>query len=112
MNLLDLPIIHTCKYYRSSPEDKKKMILNELINQASRDKKGISLIDYALQSFGNSNKVSRDSIIKYIFNIAEFGEDVSYFVANGRILSIISLLLAYKIIIKDNEDLDMFIKTI
>lgn len=112
VNLLDLPILHTCKYYISSPEDKKKMILNELINQASRDKNGISLIDYALQSFGNSNKASRNSIIKYIFNNAEFGENISYYAANGRILSIISLLLVYKIIIKDNEDSDMFIKTI
>lgn len=112
MNLHDLPIMHTCKYYRSSPEDRKRMVLNELINQSCKDMNDVSLIEYALESFGNSNTASRDSIIKYIHNASEFGDEVSFYSKNGMILSTISLLLVYKILTKHDEDSDMLIKTI
>lgn len=112
VNLHDLPIMHTCKYFRSRPEEQKRMVLNELIDQSNRDKNGISLISYALDSFGNSNTKSRDFIIKYIHNTAEFDDNVNYYSANGKILSTISLLLVYKILTKNDDDDDMLIKTI
>ena len=100
VNINDLPIMHTCKYYYSNSEEKKRMILDALLDQSNKDERGVPFIDYVLQAFGNRNIVSRDTVIKYVYENAEFKNGISDYSANGKILSAISLLLVYQILQK------------
>ena len=59
--------MHTCKYYNSNSEEKKRMILDALMDQSNKDKRGVPFIDYVLRAFGNRIIVSRDTVIKYVY---------------------------------------------
>ena len=82
VNLNDLPLMHTCKYYKSSSEEKKKMILDALTDQSSKDQSDVPFIEYVLRAFGNSIKVSRDLVIKYVHENADFENEISVYSAN------------------------------
>ena len=45
VNLDDLQLMHTCKYYNSNSEKKKRMILDALLYQSNKDQNGISFIE-------------------------------------------------------------------
>ena len=99
-------------YYKSSSEEKKKMILDALMDQSSKDQSDVPFIEYVLRAFGNSIKVSRDLVIKYVHENADFENEISVYSTNGKILAAISLLLVYQILQKDDEKSDILVKTI
>lgn len=88
------------------------MTLDALMDQSSKDQSDVPFIEYVLRAFGNSTKVSRDSVIKYVHENADFENGISVYSTNSKILAAISLLLVYQILQKDDEESDILVKTI
>ena len=75
VNIFDLPIMHTCKYYSSSyQKEREKMIVNELINQLKKCDKNEFIFKYIFESFRSNNNSIRKSVIKSTHDNASFNE--------------------------------------
>lgn len=96
----DCACIHTCKYSRAMPRERKIMILEEIKQNGFKDDDGKPFMDYIIESFDHNDSRSVTQIKEYIEMHALIKENE---LLDSQINDSIRRLHAFKILQKDYD---------